>query len=119
MLPCVRRSAMYDWKIGVFDTIIGYESSESPNNPNFTRSYGYTIRANDAHWPVGNLPFLRKVPFRRRGKYIRTSDQRPAFAWQRCTASGAESYKTYMLRSLSRRRKVGLGCWLDLYRRCH
>jgi len=32
-----------DWKIGVFDTIIGYESSESPNNPNFTRSYGYTI----------------------------------------------------------------------------
>src|SRR6266513_5165361 len=32
-----------DWKIGVFDSIIGYESSESPNNPNFTRSYGYTI----------------------------------------------------------------------------
>jgi len=32
-----------DWKIGVFDTIIGYESSSSPNNPNYTRSYGYTI----------------------------------------------------------------------------
>jgi len=32
-----------DWKVGVFDTIIGYEVFESPNNPNFTRSWGYTI----------------------------------------------------------------------------
>lgn len=32
-----------DWKIGVFDSIIGYESVEAGNNPNFTRSYGHTI----------------------------------------------------------------------------
>ena len=32
-----------DVKVGVFDTIIGYEVFESGNNPNFTRSYGYTI----------------------------------------------------------------------------
>jgi len=32
-----------DWKIGVFDTIIGYESVESPANPNYTRSFGHTI----------------------------------------------------------------------------
>ncbi|MGP8020587.1 MAG: outer membrane beta-barrel protein, partial [Limisphaerales bacterium] len=32
-----------DWKIGVFDTIIGYESTSDPLNPNYTRSYGYTI----------------------------------------------------------------------------
>jgi len=32
-----------EWKIGVFDTIIGYESVASPANPNFTRSYGQTI----------------------------------------------------------------------------
>ena len=32
-----------DWKIGVFDTIIGYETHESGNNPNYTRSYGYSI----------------------------------------------------------------------------
>jgi hypothetical protein len=30
-------------KMGVFDSIIGYESVESANNPNFTRSYGHTI----------------------------------------------------------------------------
>ena len=32
-----------DAKVGVWDTIIGYEVFESGNNPNHTRSYGYTI----------------------------------------------------------------------------
>jgi hypothetical protein len=32
-----------DWKMGVFDTIIGYESTSSPLNPNYTRSYGYSM----------------------------------------------------------------------------
>ncbi|MBC8096555.1 MAG: outer membrane beta-barrel protein [Akkermansiaceae bacterium] len=32
-----------DIKVGAFDTIIGYESVASPNNPNYTRSYGQTI----------------------------------------------------------------------------
>lgn len=32
-----------DWKVGVFDTVIGYEVLASPNNPNFTRSWGFTI----------------------------------------------------------------------------
>jgi hypothetical protein len=32
-----------DWKIGVFDTCIGYEVLASGNNPNFTRSWGFTI----------------------------------------------------------------------------
>ena len=30
-----------DFKIGVFDTIIGYEVFEAGSNPNFTRSWGY------------------------------------------------------------------------------
>ena len=32
-----------DFKMGVFDSIIGYESLEAGNNPNFTRSYGNSI----------------------------------------------------------------------------
>jgi hypothetical protein len=32
-----------DFKMGVFDTIVGYESYHSGNNPNYTRSYGNTI----------------------------------------------------------------------------
>jgi hypothetical protein len=32
-----------EWKMGVFDSIIGYESVEAPLDPNFTRSYGHSI----------------------------------------------------------------------------
>ena len=32
-----------DWKIGVFDTIIGYEVFDAGSNPNYTRSWGYWL----------------------------------------------------------------------------
>jgi Putative beta-barrel porin-2, OmpL-like. bbp2 len=32
-----------DLKMGVFDSIIGYESVDASNDPNFTRSYGHSI----------------------------------------------------------------------------
>ena len=32
-----------DWKVGVWDTIVGYESNSDPLNPNYTRSYAYTM----------------------------------------------------------------------------
>jgi hypothetical protein len=32
-----------DWKFGVFDTIIGYESFNANNDPNYTRSLGWGI----------------------------------------------------------------------------
>jgi hypothetical protein len=32
-----------DFKLGVWDTIIGYESFDAGSNPNYTRSYGYTV----------------------------------------------------------------------------
>jgi hypothetical protein len=32
-----------DWKIGVWDTLIGYEGLTSGNNPNYTHSYGFAI----------------------------------------------------------------------------
>ncbi|HTQ52060.1 MAG TPA: outer membrane beta-barrel protein [Candidatus Acidoferrales bacterium] len=32
-----------DWKIGAWDTIVGYESNSDPLNPNYTRSYAWTI----------------------------------------------------------------------------
>ncbi len=32
-----------DWQVGVFDSPLGYESTSDPSNPNYTRSYGYTI----------------------------------------------------------------------------
>jgi len=32
-----------DIKLGVWDTIVGYETFDAGSNPNYTRSYGYTI----------------------------------------------------------------------------
>src|SRR5436190_10152782 len=32
-----------EWKMGVFDSILGYEMLESWRNPNYTRSYGHSI----------------------------------------------------------------------------
>jgi hypothetical protein len=32
-----------DLKLGVWDTIIGYETFDAGNNPNYTRSYGYSV----------------------------------------------------------------------------
>jgi len=32
-----------DWKIGIFDTIVGYESTTTGNNPNYSHSYGYNM----------------------------------------------------------------------------
>jgi len=32
-----------DFKVGVFDSIIGYESVDASKDPNFTRSYGHSI----------------------------------------------------------------------------
>lgn len=43
-----------DWKIGVFDTIIGYESSNAGDNPNYTRSWGYSIEPTQHTGILGN-----------------------------------------------------------------
>jgi len=32
-----------DWKIGVFDTVIGYEVTDAGSDPNYTRSFGYAL----------------------------------------------------------------------------
>ena len=42
-----------DFKVGVFDSIMGYESTEAINNPNFTRSWGHTFEPSTtrASWP--------------------------------------------------------------------
>lgn len=32
-----------DWKVGVFDTVVGYEVTDAGSDPNYTRSWGYAI----------------------------------------------------------------------------
>ena len=44
------------FKVGVFDSVVGYESFVGYRNPNYTRSYGYTIDAEDSHRRPRYLP---------------------------------------------------------------
>jgi len=46
-----------DWKVGVFDSIIGYESVESPIDPNYTRSYGHSIEPQTHTGILGSYRF--------------------------------------------------------------
>jgi hypothetical protein len=93
-----------DWKIGVFDTIIGYESSESGNNPNYTRSYGYTLEPTTHTGLLGTYRFCEEVSVsagvaNTHGPAINNRAFPPAVAGvpgSGAAGNGAESYKTYM-----------------------
>ena len=50
-----------DFKVGVFDTIIGYESSNAGDNPNYTRSWGYTIEPTQHTGILGTYRFSDSV----------------------------------------------------------
>ena len=52
-----------DWKMGVFDSPLGYESTSSPNNPNFTRSYGYTIEPTELTGLMGTYKICDGATF--------------------------------------------------------
>jgi hypothetical protein len=43
-----------DWQLGRWDNLLGYESSDSYKNPNFTRSYGYTMEPTEHTGLLGN-----------------------------------------------------------------
>jgi len=81
-----------DWKLGIWDTIIGYESTEIVNNPNFTRSYGYTIEPT-SHTGLNGTYKLTDMLSATLG--IANTAQ-PAFINNRANPPMAESYKTYM-----------------------
>lgn len=86
-----------DWKIGVFDTIIGYESLDSANNPNYTRSYGFTIEPTThtgilATYKVCDQLSVTAGVANTFGPTINEKAQGPNPSF----STAAESYKTYM-----------------------
>ena len=50
-----------DWKLGVFDTIVGYETLESGNNPNYTRSLGFSLEPTTHTGLLGTYRFCDSV----------------------------------------------------------
>ncbi len=43
-----------DWKVGVFNTIIGYESFDGGSNPNYTRSWGWAVEPTEHTGVLGS-----------------------------------------------------------------
>ncbi len=80
-----------DLKLGVWDTIIGYETFDSGNNPNYTRSYGYSMEPTthtglQANYQVNSVLSFAAAIANTLGPTINGRANPPK----------AESYKTYM-----------------------
>lgn len=87
-----------DLKMGVFDTIIGYESLEAGNNPNYTRSYGHSI---EPQTHTGVLAAYRFSDYVSAAVGVANTvgpsinERAFKYGWDRWYGK-AESYKTYM-----------------------
>lgn len=86
-----------DWKMGVFDSVVGYESVESGNNPNYTRSYGHSIEPQTHTGILASYRFSDMISAsvgvaNTMGPVINSRD----FAPVQGTNPYPESYKTYM-----------------------
>ncbi len=86
-----------DWKIGAFDSILGYESVESPSNPNYTRSWGHSIEPQTHTGVLASYRFSEAFSASAgvANTYSQAINDR-AFAPVQTTNPKAESYKTYM-----------------------
>lgn len=86
-----------DLKVGVFDSVVGYESVESPNNPNYTRSYGHSIEPQTHTGLLASYHFNDTV-----SASVGVADtvgpaiNSRAFTPVQASNPHAESYKTYM-----------------------
>jgi hypothetical protein len=50
-----------DWQLGRWDNLLGYESSDSYKNPNYTRSYAYTFEPTEHTGLLANYKFCDAV----------------------------------------------------------
>jgi hypothetical protein len=80
-----------DFQMGVWDTIIGYEVTDSVNDPNYTRSYGYTIEP-PAHTGI-RAAYQFSETF---SAIVGVADTFGPKINERAFPARAESYKTYM-----------------------
>jgi len=80
-----------DFKLGAFDTILGYEVHDAGSNPNYTRSYGYTIE------PVSHTGLLATYKFTDAlSANIGVANTHGPKINENANPPKAESYKTYM-----------------------
>ena len=80
-----------DFKVGVFDTITGYETGDAVNNPNFTRSYQWTIEPTTHTGVLASYQINDMI-----GVAAGVADTFGPTINGRANPPKAESYKTYM-----------------------
>ena len=80
-----------DVKMGVWDTIIGYEVFESGSNPNFTRSYGYSMEPTTHTGILASYTFCPEFAVN-----FGIADTFGPSINGRANPPQAESFKTYM-----------------------
>ena len=87
-----------DFKVGAFDTIIGYETFDSGSNPNYTRSYGFGIEPTTHTGVLMSYQVTKAVSFSAGiGNTIGPVINQKAHSPDNINdPSRAESYKTYM-----------------------
>jgi len=87
-----------DFKMGVFDSIIGYESIEAGNNPNFTRSYGHSIEPQTETGLLASYRFCDcfSASVGIADSFGPTINDRTSAPVNFPNSAGAESYKSYM-----------------------
>ena len=83
-----------DFKLGVWDTIIGYETIDSGNNPNYTRSYGFAIEPTTHTGLLATYQLMESLAVAAgiANTFGPTINQKSHFD----NHDTAESYKTYM-----------------------
>ncbi len=80
-----------DFKMGVFDSVVGYESVEAGNDPNFTRSYGHSIEPQTHTGILTSYRFCDAFSMS-----FGVADTVGPTINARANPPKAESYKTYM-----------------------
>jgi hypothetical protein len=83
-----------DFKLGTFDTIIGYEVFNAGNNPNYTRSYGYTMEPTQHTGLLASYQFCKE--FGIAGGIANTHNAGINNRAWLMDSTRSESYKTYM-----------------------
>jgi hypothetical protein len=80
-----------DFKVGVWDTVIGYEVFDSGSNPNYTRSYGYSLEPTTHTGVLGSYQLCKAASVS-----FGIANTFGPIINQKANPPKAESYKTYM-----------------------
>jgi hypothetical protein len=80
-----------EWKVGVFDSVVGYESHDSSKDPNYSRSYAVSIEPHTHTGVLGSYQFSPSF-----GMSFGMANTLSPQINTRGNPPKAESYKTYM-----------------------